>query len=129
MKTKILLGVIIAALFAVYMTSQPSSASTAWAPGVPTGLMVDQANPTLSDFSVSWNAVTGALRYHVQIDDNSNFSSPELDLSNITSASLDVDATGLITSSATYYIRVRACNNDEPECSAFSGAISTFVQK
>ncbi len=53
--------------------------------------------------TVSWKAVTGAVKYHVQMDGNSTFSSPEFD---VETASLNATSTPL-SKNGVYYWRVR----------------------
>ncbi|MEL6535043.1 MAG: T9SS type A sorting domain-containing protein [Bacteroidota bacterium] len=75
---------------------------------VPTGLASSNVGET--SFTASWNAVSGATSYDVEVDGN---------VTNTTSTSLNV--TGL-TASTTYSVRVRA--NCASGTSAYSGAIN-----
>ncbi len=64
---------------------------------------------TNSGLTFSWNASTGTqpITYQIQVDDNSNFSSPYADHSNISATSKFISGLSLGT---TYYWRVRASN-------------------
>ena len=53
-----------------------------------------------------WQAVSGATKYNLEIDDNSNFSSPEVDVETV-NTSYTV-AVGILAPSRTYYWHVRA---------------------
>lgn len=63
-----------------------------------------------TDFDANWNAVGGATKYYLDVDDNADFSSPlggynDLDVGNVTS----YNVSGL-SNGTTYYYRVRAYN-------------------
>lgn len=62
-----------------------------------------------SGFSVSWNAATGATGYRLDIDDNSDFSSPLAGYNDLAVAGTSQAVTGL-NASTTYYARVRTEN-------------------
>ncbi len=59
--------------------------------------------------SMTWNAVSGASTYRVQLSANSDFSSTVVDDSTLTSPS---KAVGPLSTSTTYYWRVNAKNTD-----------------
>jgi hypothetical protein len=70
------------------------------------------SNATTTTIDASWTAPSGGsstFTYEVQVDDNSDFSSPTFTQSSISSATTSITATGL-TSNTTYYFRVRANN-------------------
>jgi hypothetical protein len=63
----------------------------------------------------TWNIVTGAIKYHIQVDDSASFATPEIDDDTITDASCDetdchylVESTDGLTHGRHYYWRVRA---------------------
>lgn len=62
-----------------------------------------------SGFTVNWNAATGATGYRLDIDDNSDFSSPVSGYNNLAVAGTSQAVTGL-NGSTTYYARVRTEN-------------------
>lgn len=67
---------------------------------------------TTNSLIANWTAPAGgsaAFTYEIQVDDNSDFSSPAFTQSSIASASTSVTATGL-ASGTDYYYRVRATN-------------------
>lgn len=59
--------------------------------------------------TLDWNPVSDAVQYHLQVDDNSNFSSPEINPRDITSSEYTIRS-GL-SSGVTYYWRVRGINS------------------
>jgi hypothetical protein len=70
------------------------------------------SNATTTTIDASWTAPSGGsatFTYEIQVDDNSDFSSPTFTQSSISSATTSITATGL-TSNTTYYFRVRANN-------------------
>jgi hypothetical protein len=56
---------------------------------------------------VAWGAVPDALTYDIQLDDNSNFSSPTANVTGLTSPTYTFTS----LSNALYYLRVRSVNN------------------
>lgn len=67
---------------------------------------------TTNSLVANWTAPTGgsaAFTYQIQVDDNSDFSSPAFTQSSIASANTSATATGL-ASGTDYYYRVRATN-------------------
>jgi len=58
---------------------------------------------------LDWYSVAYATSYHLQVDNNSNFPSPEKDITGITSSSYDISS-GLQNNNK-YYWRIRAINN------------------
>lgn len=77
------------------------------APGVGAG-----SGATTNSLIANWTAPTGgsaAFTYEIQVDDNSDFSSPAFTQSSIASSSTSATATGL-ASGTDYYYRVRATN-------------------
>ena len=83
-------------------TTQPEPTAPTSAPG---GLSITQI--LNNSARASWNSVSLAARYRIQIDDTSNFFSP---LINTTTTNLTYLFSGL-TSSTPYYVRVRAEND------------------
>jgi uncharacterized repeat protein (TIGR02543 family) len=70
------------------------------------------SNATATTIDASWTAPSGgseAFTYEIQVDNDSDFSSPTFTLSNISSGTTTLTATGL-ASNTTYYFRVRANN-------------------
>jgi predicted RNA-binding protein with TRAM domain len=70
------------------------------------------SNATTTTIDASWTAPTGGsatFTYEIEVDDNSDFSSPSYTQSSISSATTTITATGL-TSNTTYFFRVRANN-------------------
>ena len=67
-------------------------------------------NHTITDNTpyFDWSDVNGAVKYQIQVDNNSNFSSPEIDNSNITVSNF-TQSTSL--ADGTYYWRVKAQNS------------------
>jgi glucose/arabinose dehydrogenase len=63
------------------------------------------ANPTLT-----WNPLTWSQRYHVQVDNNPNFGSPEYENDNILPATLSVSPT---LGNGIWYWRVRALRKNQ----------------
>ncbi|MBI3240820.1 MAG: hypothetical protein HYZ49_00800 [Chloroflexi bacterium] len=81
------------------------------APGIPT-LVAPAHNSTTTDYTptLDWNDSTGNLdHYQLQVDDNSNFSSPTIDDSTLTTSDFTPGAP--LNADVTYYWRVRAYNN------------------
>lgn len=77
------------------------------APGVGAG-----SGATTNSLVANWTAPTGgsaAFTYEIQVDDNSDFSSPAFTQSSIASSSTSATAIGL-ASGTDYYYRVRATN-------------------
>ena len=72
----------------------------------PSGLSITQI--LNSSARASWNLVSLAARYGIQVDDTSNFSSPLIDTA---TTSLTYQLSGL-SGSTPYYVRVRAENDD-----------------
>lgn len=73
------------------------------APSAPTGLAY--SSPRVDWTATSGAGTTGVTAYDVQIDNNSDFSSPTLDYSEWSTTGLEVNS---LLSSGTYYARVRA---------------------
>ena len=73
------------------------------APSAPTGLAY--SSPRVDWTATSGTGTTGVTAYDVQIDNNSDFSSPTLDYSEWSTTGLEVNS---LLSSGTYYARVRA---------------------
>ena len=63
-----------------------------------------------SGFTVEWGAVSGATGYRLDIDDNSDFSSPLAGYNDLAVAGTSQAVTGL-SASTTYYARVRTENS------------------
>jgi hypothetical protein len=85
-----------------------SFTTTMEAPGIPT--LSSPGNGVTcqpSSLTLQWNAVSGASYYQLQLDDNSDFSSPEVDQSSIGGTSHAVSS---LSAGATYYWRVKAYN-------------------
>ena len=76
---------------------------------------------TSTGFTVTWQVVSGATQYNVQVDDNANFSSLVKNLPQQTGTSVAV--TGLVPNT-TYYVRVRAKNDVAESNSPYSDATS-----
>jgi len=70
-------------------------------------IIVDDTTPTFY-----WSNVTNAVRYQLQIDDFSSFSSPAFDNDNITSTSRQIN---ISLGQGVYYWRVRAINTYDTE--------------
>jgi predicted phage tail protein len=70
-------------------------------------IVVDDTTPTFY-----WNSVSNAVRYQLQVDNNSSFSSPAYNNDNITSTSRQINVS---LSQGVYYWRVRAINTYETE--------------
>lgn len=90
-----------------------------------TPVLVSPANGLQTDDNAplfTWGAVPGAVTYRIQIDDNSNFSSPEQDQT-VTTVSFQSD---ILSDKATYYWRVRALDWGD-ESSRWSGAWSVVL--
>jgi hypothetical protein len=76
------------------------------APGVPTNLAYTEVDN--ETHNITWDAVSGASSYRIQVDNNSDFSSPIIDEDEYNSTTLNV-VTAL--SSGTFYVRVRAIDH------------------
>ena len=79
----------------------PPSTPTLYSPS--NGFSTTDLAPTFD-----WNNVSGATSYYIQVDNNSNFSSPEISQS----TSLSIYTPGSNLAQGTYYWRVRAINSD-----------------
>ena len=86
-----------------YITHNKGANSyTLFSPSAVTGL-------SYSDPNLTWTAYTGASDYRVQIDNNSDFSSPTHDYSNWNATSIEIgDSFFGLTQGATYYARIAA---------------------
>ena len=88
-----------------YITHNKGADSyTLYSPGAVSGL-------SYSDPNLSWDAFTGASDYKVQVDNNSDFSSPIIDESNWSTNSIQVRLGASpynLTDGSTYYARVAA---------------------
>jgi hypothetical protein len=79
------------------------------APAVPTLVApADGATGVATNVTLSWNAVTGATSYDVQVSTSSNFSTTVVNQLALTTTSL---ATTSLQVNTTYYWRVRATNS------------------
>jgi hypothetical protein len=67
------------------------------------GKIVTDANPLQTSVTVSWKAITGAVTYRIQMDNNSTFSSREFDETTSSPSELNILAT---LGPGTYYWRV-----------------------
>ena len=76
------------------------------APSAPTGLAY--SSPRIDWTAVTGTGTTGVTAYDVQIDNNSDFSSPTLDYSEWSTTGLEVNT---LLSAGTYYCRVRAIDH------------------
>jgi hypothetical protein len=108
--------------------------TTSWAfrvdntlPSVPALVSPGDGATTSSNPTLDWSDVTDAsgVKYQVQVDDNSGFSSPLLDASSLT-ASQYIFAAGENLPAGTYYWRVRAVDG-AGNASAWSGVWSFVV--
>ncbi|MFZ6012134.1 MAG: ELWxxDGT repeat protein [Bacteroidota bacterium] len=63
--------------------------------------------PTLTGFTLNWDAVAGATSYQVEVDDNNDFSSINFNSTPVTNAALVVST---LNAGVNYFIRVRAVN-------------------
>lgn len=80
------------------------------APGVPTSLaytIVDGENKNLTWIAGSSSGTIGITAYDVQVDNNSNFSSPALNYTEYSSTTLNIVA----LATGTYYLRVRCIDH------------------
>ncbi len=75
-------------------------------PSAPTGLAY--SSPRVDWTAVTGTGSTGVTAYDVQIDNNSDFSSPTLDYSEWSTTGLEVNS---LLSAGTYYCRVRAIDH------------------
>jgi len=92
-----------------YATSR-SFTTTEPAPGAPVLISPPSGSTCVSlPVTLDWNPVSYAAFYHLQVDDNSGFTSPVIDESNLTSSQYTI-STGL-SNSVIYYWRVRARNS------------------
>jgi predicted RNA-binding protein with TRAM domain len=85
------------------------------------------SNATATTIDASWIAPSGgseAFTYEIQVDNDSDFSSPTFTQSNISSGTTTHTATGL-ASNTTYYFRVRA--NNAAGSSAWSSTSSGYA--
>jgi len=79
-------------------------------PGTPTVISPSKSsltNDTTPAFT--WNAVPGGVNYHIQVDNQSTFSSPEIDVSD-TAGALTYTPSIALPADGLYYWRVRAWN-------------------
>ena len=76
-------------------------------------------------FILSWISVTGATKYHIQVDNNNDFSSVEKSITHLRAFGPDT-VTGL-TSNTVYYVRLRAENNDVAQTSKYSPVSQTMT--
>lgn len=83
-----------------------NSHSDLGAPSAPTGLAY--SSPRVDWTAVTGTGTTGVTAYDVQIDNNSDFSSPTLDYSEWSTTGLEVNS---LLSAGTYYCRVRAIDH------------------
>ncbi|MCB0707595.1 MAG: T9SS type A sorting domain-containing protein [Saprospiraceae bacterium] len=68
------------------------------------------ASDIISDFSLEWNPSPGLNSYRIQVDDESDFSSPEVDTSGLMNTEFQVNG---LDEGTTYFWRVRASNTCE----------------
>lgn len=82
--------------------------------GCTSGPAIPVANAATSigetDFQANWSASSGATKYFLDVDDDSDFSSPLIGYNNIEATGLSKTVVGLVCES-TYYYRVRASND------------------
>ncbi len=101
-------------------------------PAKPDGKLTTDISPRLFWKPITVPSGTTFEKYHVQVDDDSDFSSPEIDddttLTTPTPYYYDVPDPSPLNDATTYYWRVRACNNDGANtfCSAWS-RVSNFL--
>lgn len=119
--------------------SEVRSFNTANPPSIPEpikpadGKVTTDTSPRLVWKSITIPSGTTFDHYHVQIDNNSDFSSPEVDdsttLTTPTPTYFDVDELSPLADATTYYWRVRACNTDGTNnfCSAWSKAFKLLT--
>ncbi|MEI9921907.1 MAG: T9SS type A sorting domain-containing protein [Bacteroidota bacterium] len=79
-------------------------------PSVPTGLTFSDPSNVTSQINVSWNAMTGASEYRIDVSTVSNFSSFVSGYNNLQVLGTSQSITGLSSGTA-YYIRVRSGNS------------------
>lgn len=107
-----------------FNTANPPSIPEPIKPG--DGKVTTDTSPRLVWKSITVPSGTTFEYYHVQVDENSDFSSPVIDdnatLTTPTPTYYDVDEGSPLADATTYYWRVRACNNDGANtfCSAWS---------
>jgi len=76
------------------------------APSVPSNLSYTEVNT--ENHNITWDAVSGATAYRLQVDNNSNFSSPIIDEDEYSGTTLNVVT---LLGSGTFYARVRAIDH------------------
>jgi hypothetical protein len=112
-----------------FYTANPPSTPE---PAKPDGKLTTDISPRLFWKPITVPSGTTFEKYHVQVDNNSDFSSPEIDddttLTTPTPYYYDVPDPSPLNDATTYYWRVRACNSDGPHtfCSAWS-KVSSFL--
>jgi autotransporter-associated beta strand protein len=82
------------------------------------------ASVASTSFTVNWSAATGAASYRLDVDDNSDFSSPLAGYNDLTVGGTSQAVTGLSVGT-TYYARVRAVNASGTSASSSSGTQAT----
>ncbi len=114
-----------------FNTANPPSIPELIKPG--NGKVTTDTSPRLVWKSITVPSGTTFDYYHVQVDNNSDFSSPEIDdnttLTTPTPTYFDVDESSPLADATKYYWRVRACNTDGTNnfCSAWSNVFQLLT--
>lgn len=113
-----------------FNTANPPSTPEPIYPG--DGKVTTDTSPRLKWKPITIPSGTTFDHYQVQVDDNSDFSSPEIDDTSLTTPTppyFDVDELSPLADATTYYWRVRACNDDGVNifCSSWSKAFKLLT--
>jgi len=100
-------------LYNISVSNGTASVQVSFMPTAPALLAPSTGDAVISAYpTVNWQAISFGLKYQVQIDNNSDFSSPVEDFTGAI-GQLSYTAATALTDGGTYYWRVRALNSGE----------------
>lgn len=102
-------------------------------PTVPASFNIVDGTERVATDSLGWMSTdpdpTDVLTYDIQVDNNADFSSPEINQTNVSLAKVrisDLTGAGSLVDNGKYYWKVRACDN-HAACSPYSTATRYFI--